>query len=293
MTAVLADEGLDIVDGKVNGPGTGNETPVTPEILNAEKDVKEKKLILENLRKKENADTEEGKKAILEAQQELDATKEILKGITNAAIAIAQAQAKKQKESNPNDNLQEQANILTEKYYDMLDAQMKAAADQAKNLEELKNMKEDKSEVEQAIFLLKFVVGILGQVVTTFMNLRTFWGLLADDCKKVARLKENLMTYGSGLVDPDTSPAMYKMKKHMLNKSVVKGGRSWAVIGRVSILAYDAIIDAKKTVDDVMVSLPKDTVSKDALDALISKMEPRIQLEAAKHKGRPPKEIEN
>jgi len=288
MGADLAQQTGGIVDGKLN-----DQTTVTPEILIAQKEVQENELILENLRKSENAGTEEGKKAILKAEDELYAAKEMLKGIVNGAIAIAKAQAKNVNGSNSDDGLQEQVNILTERYHKMLDAQMKAAADQARNLEELRNMKDDKSEVEQAIFLLKFVVGILGQVHTTFLNVETFWKLLADDCKKIAGLKVNLMSHGDKLVDPNVKESMYDYYRQNFKKFVKKGGKSWAVIGRISILAYDSITEAKETIDGVMVSLPTDTITKDTLNALINQMEPRVKDTAEKHKGIPPKAIEN
>ena len=61
----------------------------------------------------------------------------------------------------------------------------------------------------------------------------------------------------------------------------MQGGQNWAVAGSVSLVAYNSILNAKKTIDGVMEKLPVDA-SEHELKAMIKRMSPRFQ---TKHMG--------
>jgi len=234
-----------------------------------------------------DADTPEGKEKIETLKDEAEAAKESLENTRKSINAAAE------RHSQQSMGLEEKASSLSKKYYEMLDAQRDAAALQVKNLEELKNLSRDKSEVERAIFLLIFAKGILGKVKTTFLTVKTFWSLLADDCKNIGNCKSSIITNGTRL-KTDTKESMITFHKKKFKDNIIHAGQQWACVGRVCIIAYDATDKATKTVNGIMSKLPTGTVTVERLDELINQCEPRIKAEALKHKGKvPPKAIEN
>lgn len=279
-------------DATNGGQTTGNNasTGTVPsaldsEVMKQQAEVTKNEELVEDAKKSPDADTPEGKEKIQQAEENAQAAKDSLENTKKLLSDAAQRQ------SSNAVGLEEKAAMLSKKYYEMLDAQNEAAAEQAKNLETLKTMSRDKTQVEQAIFLLRFAHGILGKVKTTFLQVKTFWALLVQDCKTIASMKSSIMKDG-GKLTADANERRFKFFKTKFNEDIVRGGQNWACVGRVSILAYDAVVEARKTVDGVMENLPKDTVTTEVLTKLINQCEPRIRTEALKHKGKsPPKAI--
>ena len=238
----------------------------------------------------------EGKKNIEEARAKLDVAKQTLTNTKDALSKVAQNQ-----QDNAT-NLEEKAAVLSKKYYKMVEKEAQTAAQQAKNIEFLKNMKHEATYVEQAIFLLQFSYGILGSVKTTFLNIKTFWELLAIECKKIADMKGEIEDWGQKVIGAAESAtgddvATSKLKKYgkykgFFTEKIVRSGQTWAGVGRVSLNAYDAITDARGTVDGIMMKLPTGKVSEEALLNLISKIEPRIQQKVLMYKDNGPRAIE-
>ena len=284
-------------DNNVQRTGTGTSSVMNDDLLTLEKDVNERQLLLEQAEKRDDAETPDGKKKIEEARTKLDVAKQTLENTKNALSKVAENQ------QNSAANLEEKAAMLSKRYYEMVEKEAQTAAEQAKNIEFLKNMKHEATFVEQAIFLLQFSYGILGSVKTTFLNIKTFWELLAIECKKIADMKAEIEDWGQKVIraaesatgdDVATSKLkMYGKYKGFFTEKIVRSGQSWAGVGRVSLNAYDAITDARATVDSVMMKLPTGKVSEEALLDLISTIEPRIQQKVLMYKDNSPRAIED
>ena len=73
-----------------------------------------------------------------------------------------------------------------------------------------KTTKVDKTELERTIFLLGFTMGIMGEVKTTFLNCKSFWELLAEQCKPSVDCKKNITGDGSKMLEGEVEAKVYK-----------------------------------------------------------------------------------
>ena len=168
---------------------------------------------------------------------------------------------------------------LQKQYYAMVDSQAQVAADQAGIVSRLGSMRENHTAIQQSIILLGFTLSILAGVKTTFLNVATFWSILAGECSELIKMKdeikEDYKNYMASLKDEDDP--YQDMYKDTLREVIMNGGQKWAAVGSVCLDAHDGILAAKDTVDGVMCAIPANA-SKQELQILISGMEPRLAL---------------
>jgi len=247
------------------------KTPTVPTAVEAnskidelEQQVASKQQLVDGAKKAENADTADGKKKILEKEKELKSVKDSLKNCKDTFSEVTKNQQP------GSQSIEEKEAMLTKMYYKMAEDEMKVAEKQQKDLAALSTMKVNKTELQRTIFLLSFTIGIMGDVKTTFVNCKTFWELLAEQCKQLASCKDTILQYGENLKDP----RKVKVFRNMFQKGVKDGAYRWASVGLVCIQAYDGIVDAKDTIDDAMSNL---VISQDDLENVIKTFGDRIQ----------------
>lgn len=270
-------------------PTTGSEegkTPTAPtagvpisgagansQIDDLEGQVAAQETLVDGAKKAENSDTADGKKKIQDQENILEALKNSLKtakdmwsDMTKNQQGVAQS-------------IQEKESMLSKMYYEMAEKEMAKAQQQKMDLATLSTMKVNKTELERTIFLLGFTMGIMGEVKTTFLNCKTFWELLAEQCKLLADCKKNIIGDGSKMLESKVKERIYK---EQFRRGVTNGAYRWASVGRVCIDAYDGIVHAKDTVDDAMSNL---IISPIDLDDAIRSLAPRIQSKIELHRA--------
>lgn len=228
--------------------------------------------LVDTAEKDDGADTADGKKKIQDRQNKLEGLKNALKtakGMWSEMTKNQQGVAQ---------SIQEKEIMLSKLYYEMAEKEMAKAQEQNRALAILSTMKVDKTELERAIFLLEFTMGIMGEVKTTFLNCKTFWELLAEQCKLLADCKKNIIGDGSKMLESKSKAKIYKTQ---FQRGVTNGAYRWASVGRVCIDAYDGIVRAKGTVDDAMSNL---VISPNELDNAIESLTPRIQSKIELHR---------
>lgn len=228
--------------------------------------------LVDGAKKAEDADTADGKKKIQDQEDKLEGLKNSLKTAKDMWSEMTKNQ------QGVAQSIQEKETMLSKMYYEMAEKEMAKAEQQKKDLAILSTMKVNKTELERTIFLLGFTMGIMGEVKTTFLNCKTFWELLAEQCKLLADCKKNIIGDGSKMLESKVKAKIYKRQ---FQRGVTDGAYRWASVGRVCIDAYDGIVDAKGTVDDAMSNL---VISPNDLDDAIRSLEPRIQSKIELHR---------
>jgi hypothetical protein len=268
----------DASTGKSNNTSSNTNLPQI-DTLALESEVEKQKQLLTDAESAPDKDSADGKKLIEDRKHELKVATDSLKNVGEALRDVAN----NQKELSM--SLEEKESQLTKLYYQIAETEAKKAAEQQKNLEEMKHMKTNKTQLEQTIFLLHFSYGIMGEVKTTFMNAKTFWELLASECKMISDMKKSTMANGdkvSELASSEKKSAL-KMYKKKFGEGIARSAMSWAGVGRVSLDAHDAIVDARLVTDAVMKALPTGKATEDSINKLIKQIEPRIAMKVKNH----------
>jgi len=243
------------------------------EDLKTEKDTAEG--ILQSANNDKDKNTPEGREKIEKAKQKVVE-------LANAVNSIAQGMKEARNAQNQfKKDLEDKHSDLQKQYFDMAEKEAENAANQAKTLSRLGNMRESHTSIQQSIILLGFTVSILGGVKTTFLNVATVWTLLANECGALIRIKDDIKgdyeSYLKKLEKKGSKAEKTVFYKKLVWKHVMDGARKWAAVGSVSLQAHDGILSAKNTVDDVMRNLPANATQQE-LQNLIKTMEPRLGL---------------
>eukprot|EP00558_Chaetoceros_sp_UNC1202_P013991 CAMPEP_0197242514 /NCGR_PEP_ID=MMETSP1429-20130617/8243_1 /TAXON_ID=49237 /ORGANISM="Chaetoceros sp., Strain UNC1202" /LENGTH=567 /DNA_ID=CAMNT_0042702569 /DNA_START=1784 /DNA_END=3487 /DNA_ORIENTATION=- len=282
------DHGMDNARSDIseeNSKSTAPSNDLKVASLKLENEVKKKEQLLTDAQGAPDRDTADGKKLIEGREKELEAVKVALKSLSDSMSEMS----RDQKELAV--SLEEKESQLTGMYYEMAETEAKTAAEQKKNLEELKNMNTEKTQLQQTIFLLRFSYGIMGEVKTSFLNVKTFWELLAAQCQKIADTKNTTMDLGDKVLTKASaggSSKMFDLYRHRFLQGIQRSAITWAGVGRVSLDAYDAIVDAKSVTDGAMKALPTGKETGETIDRLIAQLEPRIASKVKLHQGKKP-----
>lgn len=122
-----------------------------------------------------------------------------------------------------------------EQRHPQLPRRREAAGDLATAARDLANLKVERFEIIKVINALDIFVQLMGQIKTTFTNVRIFWESVAKMC---ASLKEY-----------DEAELEDKSVRH-LRLYVEKQMVQWIALGRLNYLPYNGVNKAKEKVDE-------------------------------------------
>jgi hypothetical protein len=143
--------------------------------------------------------------------------------------------------------------------------QAKRAEDKAalaKDVEALKTMRTEKTEIEQVILSLGSCIRALGQVKTTFEQVAMFWDMVSKHCHKLSLVGEDIKEWWE--CDEEFSGDV--------ELEWQRSAAGWAALGSVNIQAWRAMCAAGQDIDEKMANL------KPVQHAEVQRLAEKIQL---------------
>lgn len=116
-------------------------------------------------------------------------------------------------------------------------------AELAQSLSKLGSLKQEESDISTAIMALEITIKTLGKVKTVFAHTRLFWEGVQNHCKALVDVK-----MFSILADTDCHAE--------LEKEIKYSGLNWLTIGKLNLLAYDSMEEARMGVDHNVSHIP-------------------------------------
>jgi len=210
------------------------------DLSKSELDVKKYKREVDNLKDQGDSpdNTEKIQKAekdMKEAQADVDRlergvreVKTQLSNLTSHSVAAAESAEAK-------------ASTAAAQRFMKLDQRRETAGDLAAAAQDLANLKTERSELVKAIKALEVCVRLMGQIKTTFLNVRIFWESIEKRCKQLSQYDEQ------GLQDKSIRKLGIYVEKNMIQ---------WIALGCLNHTANGSIKQALKKVDEGMRNLP-------------------------------------
>jgi len=211
--------------------------------------------------------TKIGKEKIAEIQADLEKAKE---GQQKATNAWSKAANEAQKLATSADD---KAQAAASHRRRMQQQQAEDQANLAKSIKALETNQNDKADVEKVIKNLGIALHAMGQVKTTFLQVRTFWKSVSDACVS--------------LQDParDVEYLVKELERGWETSQVRDQWEislaGWAALGSVNIQAYRALEEAGVNIDEKMSNLDSKTTDEVREMALKLGMEVEKAAEAA------------
>merc|ERR1719253_1313026 len=187
----------------------------------------------------EDKDTKEGKEKIAALEDELkkatEAKSKASEDLTKAADSQAPIAATADEKA--------AAAAAHRRQLQAKRAEDKAAL--AKDVEALKTMRTEKTEIEQVILSLGSCIRALGQVKTTFEQVAMFWDMVSKHCHKLSLVGEDIKEWWE--CDEEFSGDV--------ELEWQRSAAGWAALGSVNIQAWRAMCAAGQDIDEKMANL--------------------------------------
>jgi hypothetical protein len=142
---------------------------------------------------------------------------------------------------------QEQSRMLNE----MKKKNIENKAKLQKLLAEIENKKDEEADIETVIDMITMLMQVLGQIITTFRNLQTFWEMEASYCHKLAALSGKGQKNIERVIKFKGKDAFKKLVTRNLRESGIK----WCVLFKVNHEGFESIQEAKTKIDSIMCNL--------------------------------------
>jgi len=239
-----ADQAVAVADN--SGVGGDAVEALKGEKRKAQAEVAKLEAFLQSKSKAVDADTPEGRQAIEEAGENLKKMEAAAEKVGQQLFDLA-GQADARAES-----LEAKEASATARRRLLADQRRSQNAALAKNVEAMKTMAKDKTQVEKTILCLTTTIRTMGKVVTTFKDVKLFWECVSKHCMTLAGLNETIMVVWNGADDDEKEIEGFDLISEQFYESAV----GWAALGSVNRKANVAMIAAKKSVDSKMTSLP-------------------------------------
>jgi len=130
-------------------------------------------------------------------------------------------------------------------------------AELASTVQKLMNKKEEKDELEKAIYGLDITIKTLGRVKTIFLNAKVFWIGVKKHVESLAATPEELEDY-----------AEEEELRDEYVKAVVESGYSWLTVAKICRQSALTIRKVDAGVDEVMNDLPTKAEAKLLIESL-------------------------
>ncbi|RAP34591.1 hypothetical protein DID77_00785 [Candidatus Marinamargulisbacteria bacterium SCGC AG-439-L15] len=121
--------------------------------------------------------------------------------------------------------------------------EIKALADLAKTVQELKGLNVQDNSLAAGIKSLEIAIRTLGKIKTTFENATLFWSGVARQCQVL-------------LDDRDLALFIEVDEKEAVKEAIKESAIDWMVIGKISLNAKQGILSVNEKIDRVMTNLP-------------------------------------
>jgi len=144
------------------------------------------------------------------------------------------------------------ANQQQKQFTEMQREQARTEGELAKMISKLGSDKLEIGDLETTIKMIAMLINVLGQIKTTFENLKLFWNMQETECNNLQRLCEQTEETLGKLADNDSyARAGQIVLKKRVRDSVIQ----WATLFKVNHDGFLAIENAKNTIDSVMSNL--------------------------------------
>eukprot|EP00929_Paragymnodinium_shiwhaense_P090339 TRINITY_DN5048_c0_g1_i8.p1 TRINITY_DN5048_c0_g1~~TRINITY_DN5048_c0_g1_i8.p1 ORF type:complete len:576 (-),score=197.65 TRINITY_DN5048_c0_g1_i8:361-2088(-) len=246
--------GVPAAGGSDGSPGAADAaaTKAALEAANEEKreikaQIAKLRVEMKQLQQSDKATSVEGKQRIEEIKEELKILNENNDKMAAAFDKIAGTAAAHAKSLDQKEAL---ATAERRKLQGLLREQNAALKESVAKMD---GMKENLSELQQILLVLKTVVQVMGKIVTTFKNVKLFWTCVQGHCMKLKDTNDIMLLIWKEADEDEKESEGFDVIKSQFYESVA----GWCALGMISHKANKAIVDAKEFIDEeVMCKLP-------------------------------------
>jgi len=133
------------------------------------------------------------------------------------------------------------------------------------SVKEMEGMTVHKTAIEQALKCLSVTLQTMGRVKTTFSTVELFWRAVAEQCKQLGAMKDELGKVWEIADEDEKELDPFDVIKEGFQQSAVQ----WAALGLVNHKAHSKMVEAMDGINAKMCALPNGNIDSSLVDSLV------------------------